>query len=75
MSELTLEVRDKISINYGKDDTSNKLLHVVAIVDEDQVVVKHYSKHKKRWIYEVKPQLWFTVIKEYIQIYKGANNE
>lgn len=31
-------------------------IHIVAIVDEGQVVFKYYGRHKQWWHYEVIPQ-------------------
>ena len=51
---------------YGANNRNNKLIHVRAIVDGDQIVCRTWSKGKKRWNYYVEDAIYFDVAKEYL---------
>ena len=45
---------------YPKRTFSKEVLHILAIVEEDQLVVKTWWKYKQRWHYKV---IWFFALK------------
>ena len=54
---------------YPNTKFSKEVLHILAIVDEDQAVVKAWWKHKQRWHYKVE---WFYAL--YL-VYRGGDME
>lgn len=40
-------------IDRGKGNINNKLIHILAIVDDEYIVYKTWLKHKQRWHYSV----------------------
>lgn len=59
-----VEICKKYKIFWNENNVNNKIIHVRAIVDGDQVVYKEYWKSKKRWVYFVKEMQWFDMLKE-----------
>ncbi len=47
-------------LDFGPNNRNTKKYHVLAIVDEDMVVLKWWSKRKKRWFYIVECPLFIN---------------
>jgi hypothetical protein len=56
-----LEVGKKYRIDYGFEI---KKIHVLVIVDEDQIVYKWYGKHKQWWHYGVESGYYFSLLEK-----------
>lgn len=52
-----------VRVNYGPGHRANGLLHIRAIVDEDQVVYRRWNK-RLGWIYRVEEWYWFELLYE-----------
>ena len=50
-----------VRVFYNPGNINNRLIHIRAIVDEDQVVFRWWSKHKQCWIYQVEDMYYFTL--------------
>lgn len=46
-------------------DTSCKM-HILEIIDEQQVVFKYFKKSLRKWIYEIEPFHYFKIREEYL---------
>ena len=51
-----LQPGNKIKVHYGPGNPNNELRHILAIVDDEYVVYKVWSRNKKRYRYSVE---WF----------------
>lgn len=51
---------EKYKLFYDKDSPNNMIIHIRAIVDDDFVVFRTWSKNKKDWRYHVEYHCWFT---------------
>ncbi len=51
----------KLRLFYGAGHPSNRLIHIVAIVDGDQVVSKSWSRRRQSWVYQVEPLYAFEL--------------
>lgn len=67
MSDLDIRVGDKIRFDYGEGNRNNRLYHVRAIVD-DQYVLRHWSRSKRRWIYTIESLYFFQLSVQYLTI-------
>ncbi len=56
MKKYKFKVGSKYRIYFGPGNLNNKTIHVLAIVDNDQIVYKHWLKHKSRWHYTVESE-------------------
>jgi hypothetical protein len=52
-----------VRVDYGEGHRANRLLHIRAIVDEEQVVYRRWNR-KLGWIYRVDEWGWFEVLAE-----------
>lgn len=52
-----------VRVDYGEGHRANSLLHIRAIVDDEQVVYRRWSK-KLGWVYGVKEWYWFELLYE-----------
>ena len=52
---------NKVRIFYYKGNPNNCLLHIRAIVDNNWIVYKVWSKQKKYWVYLVNHISWFQL--------------
>lgn len=59
-----LQVGKTLRIDFGKDNPNNEVIHIRAIVDDDQVVFKTWNKHRQRWSYCVKWMYYFELLLE-----------
>lgn len=57
-----VKVGNKIRIFYGGKNINNKLIHIVAIVDDDEIVYKTWLKHKKYWSYKCENVYYFDTL-------------
>ena len=46
-----IEVGRKYKIDYGEGNLNNKIIHILAIVDDDMFVYKWYGNNKRRMPY------------------------
>ena len=51
-----LKVGKKYKIDYGKNNSNNKVIHIRAFVDDEYVVYRYWSRRKNRYYYLVE---WF----------------
>ena len=56
---MELIIRQEYRLIYSATSPNNRLLSIRAIIDDDIVVYRWWSRPKKRWIYEVKTLKWF----------------
>lgn len=49
---------------YGKDHHGNRRVHIRAIVDDDYVVTRQWSKRRQDWIYKIEPGYVMAVYAE-----------
>ena len=59
-----LIIGNKLKIFYEKGNPNNKLIHILAVVDEDMIVYKYYGKHKQKWFYCVENYYYFFILFE-----------
>ncbi len=59
MKDTDIVPGTKVKLFYSKHNINNRTFHIVAIVDEDQVVIKQWMKYNQYWSYDVKPLHWF----------------
>ena len=62
-----LQPGKKVKLVYSEWSPNNELRHVRAIVDDEYIVYKVWSRHKKRWHYRVE---W---IFDFHLAFKGGN--
>jgi hypothetical protein len=50
-----------LRLDYGPDNVNNKIRHIRAIVDDDEVVYRVWSYRRQRWAYQVEDRcgLWY----------------
>lgn len=48
-----LQVGNSFLIDYGPGRLGTKIIHIRAIVDGQQIVYRHWSKHKRCWRYHI----------------------
>ena len=46
--------------NFGPTNPNTAVYHVLAIVDDDMIVMKKWMPRRKRWAYMVEPPLFIT---------------
>lgn len=46
--------------NFGDKNPNTAVYHVLAIVDDDMMVLKHWGKRANRWLYCVESPLFIT---------------
>jgi len=56
---------NKVRLFISENNVNNKLMHVLAVVDEDYVVYKSWSRRRQSWNYQV----------EYIYLFELFNKE
>jgi len=56
---MKINIGKKYRVFYGHENPNNKTVHILAIVDKDQIVIKWWSYTKKRWIYKVEHYYYF----------------
>lgn len=54
-----IEIGDIFQLNYGPDNAHNRTIHVRAIVDDYWVVVRSWSKRRRRWNYTLQDLSFF----------------
>lgn len=60
-----VRVGDTIRFFYGKDNRNNRTIHIRAIVDDDQIVFRWWSRKKQTWIYQVEDAIYFEISREH----------
>ncbi len=48
-----LQPGKKVRVFYYPGNVNNQLRHIRAIVDEEYVVYRVWSRHKRRWVYRI----------------------
>ena len=48
-----------IRVFTGSRRSENGRLHIRAVVDDDVIITRKWSYHRKGWIYEAKTRSWF----------------
>ena len=63
----------KWRLDFGEGNPNNKLIHVIAIVDEQEIVYKTWWKHKQVWHYAVESAytFWLCYIDGALKQVKG----
>lgn len=56
-----LQLGNKVKVFINEGNPNNRLIHIRAIVDGDQVVYKYWRKHKQYWQYAVESTLYFEL--------------
>lgn len=56
---MKLNLHQEYRLIYGETSPNNRLLSIRAIIDDDIVIYRWWSRPKKRWVYEVKTLKWF----------------
>ena len=51
--ERDIRAGNTIRIYHNKKNPNNKLMHIRAIIDDDQVVYRVWNSHKRGWMYAV----------------------
>ncbi len=60
----TPEVGQKWKIHYNAHNPNNRLIHIRAIVDEQQLAICTWSNRKKYWRYEMMDLYYFNLLKD-----------
>lgn len=66
-SDLAAILRPGQRVRLNEPQKWNKLsdspvLHILAVVDNDQIVYKTWGTHKRRWLYDVEWSYWFYLL-------------
>lgn len=65
-----IKVGNKISLFYSEDNINNKIIHIRAIIDDDYICFRTWSKKHRGWNYHIEHRIFFVVNKHYIKIQK-----
>jgi len=49
---------------YNPNNPNNRTVHIRAIVDGDQVVVRKWNRRTRRWMYSVENMSYFEISRE-----------
>ena len=60
-----VQVGDTLRFTFGINNVNNRVVHIRAIVDDEQVVLRQWSMQKQRWIYQVEDMVYFETTKEH----------
>jgi len=52
----------KIRVFFSEGNVNNEVAHIRAIVDDSQVVLRVWSKRKKRWIYKIESMVYLRML-------------
>ena len=52
-AEVNINPGDKWRFDYGTGNMNNKLCHIRAVVDDNQIVYRAWSKREQMWIYHI----------------------
>jgi hypothetical protein len=64
MKKNKIKIGSKYRIFFSPGNLNNKVIHVLAIVDDDQIVYKYWLKHKNRWYYTVEDEYFLNLLIE-----------
>ena len=53
----------KVRLFFSPDNINNELRHIRAIVDDEYIVCRVWSRRKRRWIYKIH---WFYIYQLYL---------
>lgn len=56
-----LQPDQKVRVFYNEGNINNQLRHIRAIVDDEFVVFRVWSKHKQYWVYKVEHRYNFEL--------------
>lgn len=65
--DSVLQIGKSVRVNFGEGNTRNQTRHIRAIVDDDHIVYRVWSKSKQRWIYHIAQRYEFEIIQEYLE--------
>jgi hypothetical protein len=60
------EVGKSYSLFYNENNVNNRRIHVRAVVDDEQYVIRTWFRSKVNWHYEVKNIHWFECNEKYL---------
>lgn len=63
-----LQVDKALRVNYGEGNSNNETRHIRAIVDDDQIVYRVWSRSKRRWIYHIENRYAFYLLRNYLEV-------
>ena len=67
--EENLQPGKSIRKYYRKDNIFNQLLHIRAIVDEDQIIYRYWNYHRRGWVYLITQIYYFNMLNESHHLY------
>ena len=66
-----LKPGNKLRLFFDEGNINNKRIHIRAIIDDDYVVYKIWSRRKQIWYYQVEYIYFFKLLYEKNQIFKA----
>ena len=63
-SKNNMEVGAKYKMYFGHDNLNNKNIEIRAIVDDEYVVFKSWSKNKSRYVYSIESLYYFRLLSD-----------
>lgn len=67
-----IEVGDTLRFFYQEGNPNNRTVHVRAIVDDDYIVIRQWSRRRQRWIYTVEDRLYFEISQAHLVKVRGG---
>lgn len=64
--KLDIKAGSKIKLFYNENNINNRIIYIRAIVDDDNVVFKVWSKGKRRWNYFIEDISYFEINSKYM---------
>lgn len=61
---MDIKIGETYKLFYGDNNINNSVIHIRAFVDDNFVVLRSWSKHKKQWVYDIKHKIWFSIHKK-----------
>ena len=66
-----LKPGNKLNLFFNEGNINNKTIHIRAIVDDDYIAYKTWSRRKQRWYYQIEYIYFFELLYEKNQIFKA----
>lgn len=57
-----IQAGTSFKLYWGENNPNNKVFHVLAIVDDVQVVCKRWPKHVGRWVYYIESMYFLELV-------------
>lgn len=67
-------VGDSFRLFYNAGNMHNRVIHVRAIVDDEYIVLRYWSKRRGYWIYQLEDVIFFHVNREHLTKIKSKSN-